>query len=570
MRGHRSFRVLAVAAALLVLATACASTQPAGGSPTTGPVKGGTLVFAIWQEPATLAPNYGNQTITGIVNAVAVEGLLRTDTGGNYQPVLAKAVPTEKNGGVKISGDGKRMDVTYELQPDIKWSDGRPFTSADVKFTWEAWMKDPKVVSREGYEQIESIDTPNDLTVLVHYKTIYSPYLTRFGTIMPKHILEKVADISASDYGRKPLGTGPFVITDFKAGDSITVERNPNYRKKGQPYLDKIIFRSVPSREVAVAQLKAGEVQGMWNLIEAQLPDLEKDANIKLSITPAPGVERIEMNTAVNKDGTDPNSVHPVLGDINLRRALIYATPKQQIIDRLLFGKARVGSSPVSQGWAAPKGLTQESYDPKKSNELLDQAGWVKGGDGIRTKNGVRASVTITTTTGDQLRERVEQILADEYKQIGVELKISNMPSSVLLSASWSAGDPRKRGAFDLDMYSSTPDIDPHQTVNLRYHSKQIPYPGNGGSGQNYTRFKNPEADKAIDEAGSALDLEKRAAAYAKALTLLNDAAVCIWLYERSAIEAFRTNVSGYAGQVWDGITWNTEDWYMKGTAPSY
>ena len=439
-----------------------------------------------------------------------------------------------------------------------------------MKFTWEAWMKDPKVVSREGYEQIESIDTPNDLTVLVHYKTIYSPYLTRFGTIMPKHILEKVADISASDYGRKPLGTGPFVITDFKAGDSITVERNPNYRKKGQPYLDKIIFRSVPSREVAVAQLKAGEVQGMWNLIEAQLPDLEKDANIKLSITPAPGVERIEMNTAVNKDGTDPNSVHPVLGDINLRRALIYATPKQQIIDKLLFGKARVGSSPVSQGWAAPKGLTQESYDPKKSNELLDQAGWVKGGDGIRTKNGVRASVTITTTTGDQLRERVEQILADEYKQIGVELKISNMPSSVLLSASWSAGDPRKRGAFDLDMYSSTPAIDPHQTVNLRYHSKQIPYPGNGGNGQNYTRFKNPEADKAIDEAGSALDLEKRAAAYAKALTLLNDAAVCIWLYERSAIEAFRTNVSGYAGQVWDGITWNTEDWYMKGTAPSY
>src|SRR5438552_1248791 len=176
--------------------------------------------------------------------------------------------------------------------------------------------------AREGYEQIESIDTPNDLTVLVHYKTIYSPYLTRFGTIMPKHILEKVADISASDYGRKPLGTGPFVITDFKAGDSITVERNPNYRKKGQPYLDKIIFRSVPSREVAVAQLKAGEVQRMWNRIEAQLPYLEKDANIKLSITPAPGVERIEMNTAVNKDGTDPNSVHPVLGDMNLRPAI--------------------------------------------------------------------------------------------------------------------------------------------------------------------------------------------------------------------------------------------------------
>ena len=533
-------------------------------------MRGGTLVFAIWQEPSTLAPNYGNQTVTSVVNEVTVEGLLTTDTNGNYQPVLAKSVPTVSNGGVKLSADGKRMDVTYQLQPDIKWSDGEPFTSADVKFTWETWMKDPKVITREGYDQIDSVDTPDPLTVVLHYKSVYGPYPTRFGSIIPKHTLEKVADISSSDYGRRPLGTGPFKVTDFKAGDSITVERNPNYRNKGQPYLDKIIFRSVPSREVAVAQLKAGEVQGMWNLLEAQTPDLEKDANIKLAISPSPSVERIEINTAENKEGTDPNSTHPVLGDINVRRALIYATPKQQIIDKLLFGKARVGSSPVSQGWASPKGLTQEAYDPKKATELLDQGGWVKGGDGIRTKNGVRASITITTTTGDAIRECVEQILVDEYKQIGVELKISNIPSSVLLSASWSAGDPRKHGVFDMVMYASSPGIDPHQTVSLRYHSKKIPYPGNNGDGQNYTRFKNPDADKAIDEAGSTLDFEKRAAAYARALKLLNDAAVIIWMYERSGIDAFRANVFGYSPNVWDNITGNTEDWYIKGAAQSY
>jgi len=569
--GLRSFRVLAVAAALVLLATACAgTTPPAGASPTTGPVKGGTLVFAIWQEPSTLAPNYSNQTVNGLVNQIAVEGLLRTDTDGSYQPVLAKAVPTLANGGVKISADGKRMDVTYELQPDVKWSDGKPFTSADVKFTWETWIKDPKVITREGYDQIDAVDTPSDLTVVMHYKSVYSPYPTRFGSIIPKHLLEKEADISKSDYARKPLGTGPFVFTEFKAGDSITAERNVNYRKKGQPYLDKIIFRSVPSREVAVAQLKAGEVQGMWNLLEAQTPDLEKDANIKLVITPSPSVERIEMNTAENKEGTDPNSVHPVLGDVNVRRALVYATPKQQIIDKLLFGKAKPGTSPVSQGWAAPKSVTQESYDPKKAGELLDQAGWVKGADGIRVKKGVRASVTITTTTGDQIRERVEQILADEYKQIGVDLRISNQPSSVLLSASWSAGDPRKHGVFDMVMYASSPGIDPHSVVGQRYHSKKIPYPGNNGDGQNYTRFKNLEADKAIDEAGSTLDLEKRKSAYAKALQLLNDSAVIIWLYERSGIDAFRTNVFGWAGNVWDNVTWNTEEWYVKGAAQSY
>jgi len=571
VRGVRALGLYAAAGALLVLATACAGTPtPAGGSPTTGPVRGGTLVYAIWQEPSTLAPNYSNQTVNTFVGQIAIEGLLRTDTDGNYQPVLAKAVPTLANGGVKISADGKRMDVTYQLQPDITWSDGQAFTSADVKFTWEAWMKDPKVVTRTGYDQIESIDTPDPLTVVMHYKSIFSPYPTKFGAIMPKHVLEKVTDISQSEYARKPLGTGPFVITEFKAGDSITAVRNPNYRKKGQPYLDKVIFRSVPSREVAVAQLKAGEVQGEWNLLEAQTPDLEKDPNIKVVAVPGPRVERIEMNTAVNKDGTDPNSVHPVLGDINVRRALIYATPKQTIIDKLLFGKARPGNSPISQGWGSPKGLTQESYDPKKANELLDGAGWVKGSDGIRAKADVRASITITTTTGDATRERVEQILADEWKQIGIELKISNMPSSVLLSASWAAGDPRKRGAFDLDMYASSPDIDPHQTVVERYHSKNIPSPANNGNGQNYTRFKNPEADKAIDEAGSTLDLEKRKAAYAKALQLLNEAAVCIWLYENSSITAFRPNVFGWQGNVWDNITWNIEDWYLKGAAPPY
>src|SRR5712692_6291294 len=142
-------RLLLSAATLALLVAACAAPAPGGttsaapsaGGASASPVKGGTLVFAIWQEPSTLAPNYGNQTVTTIVNEVAVEGLLRTDTDGNYQPVLAKAVPTLANGGVKISAEGKRMDVTYELQPDIKWSDGKPFTSADVKFTWEAWMK---------------------------------------------------------------------------------------------------------------------------------------------------------------------------------------------------------------------------------------------------------------------------------------------------------------------------------------------------------------------------------------------------------------------------------------------
>ena len=561
-----SYRVLAIAVAAALLVGACAgSTTPSPSSAASaGLVRGGTFILALWQEPVTLAPHYRNQTAANVAARVVTEGLSRTDTDGNYLPVLAKQIPTTANGGVKLTSDGK-IDVTWELVPGLKWSDGDPVTSADIKFTWQVWMKDPNTVSRTGFDQIETIDTPNDTTAVIHYKTTYAAYQNNFTDgLIPKHLLENVPDISKHDYNRKPIGTGPFKVTEFVAGDHITTERNPLYRLAGKPYLDKLIFKSVPSREVAVAQLKAGEIQGMWNLLEAQTPDLEKDAGIKMVITPSPSVERIEMNTAKNQDMTDPVSVHPVLGDINVRRALIQATPKQDLIDKLLFGKAKPGTSPVSQGWASPKSLTQEGYDPNKAKQLLDQAGWVAGSDGIRSKAGVRASLTITTTTGDQTRERVEQILIEQFKSVGVELKIQNQPSSVLLSGSWSGGDPRKRGSFDLVMYASSPAIDPHNTVFQRYYSKNIPSSANGGNGQNYTRFKNADADKAIEEAGSTLDLEKRKAAYAKALQLLNEAAVIDWLYERAGIDAHRANVVGWQGNVWDNITWNSEEWYLK------
>ncbi len=566
------FRGVAVlAAALLVIATACGAGTPSGASPSAGapaagaPVKGGTLVVAIWQEPANLMPSYQSQTVQSVVLDTIVEGLVRVSPAGEYEPVLAKEVPTVANGGVKVSADGKSMDVTYKLAPGIKWSDGQPLTSADVQFTWKAWMTDPKVGVREGYDQISGVDTPDDLTAVIHYKTIYGPYASRFQRLMAKHALEK--DFSKSDYVRKPLGTGPYMITQFNPGESFVVERSPNYRGAGKPYLDKVVFKSVPSSTVAIAQLKAGEVQVMWNIGEAETADVAGDPNIEVVVTTSPYVERIEMNTAENKDGTDPNSKHPVLGDINVRRALISATPKQQIIDKLLLGKAKVGRTVLSIGWAAPKEseITQDGYDPKKANELLDQAGWVRGTDGIRSKNGIRAALTIMTTTGNQYREQLEQVLVTEYKQVGVDLKITNAPSSVFLSGSWAAGDQRKHGSYDLSMYNSAPDIDPQSIINQRYHSKNIPSPANGGIGQNYTRVKNPEMDRLIDEAGSSLDLNARKTAYAKALKILNEEAAIIWLSERADLTAYGKNVQGHGGgNGWRNFTHNIEDWWLS------
>jgi peptide/nickel transport system substrate-binding protein len=556
-------RLVASVVFAALLLSSCGQT---GGSPqgsSTAITRGGTLTLAIWQEPNTLNAYYATQTVASLVYRVAVEGLIRVDPDGNYVPWLAKEVPTLKNNGVKLLADGKKMDVTYKLLPGVLWSDGKPFTSEDVKFTWQAIIKDPKVTTREGYDVIESVDTPDPLTVVMHYKEIYAPYATRFTSILPKHVLENVPDIGRSEYVRLPLGTGPFRFTEFKAADHITAEKNPNYRVKGKPYLDRIIFRSVPSREAAVAQLKAGEVDGVWNLLESQLPDLEKNTDIRVFATVGPSVERLEFNLAKPGNPADPSVPHPVLADLNMRRALLLATPKQKMIDRLLFGKAKAGTTTLSLGWAAPKDLKQEDYDPTKAKQLLDQGGWTVGADGIRTKGGTPARLKITTTTGDKVREQVELILVDEWKQIGVKLEINNVPSSVLFG-SWSQNAPRKKGNFDINMYASSPDIDPHETVSGRFHSKNIPRPENSGAGFNYYRFSKPEVDRLIDQAGASVDQEARKKLYNQILKIVNDNVISVWLYNRSDLDAFRTNVVGPKGNAWDRTTWTAEDWFVR------
>ncbi len=562
-----SVRTLFIAMVALVGLGACGGA--AGGPTAQTPVKGGTLTVAIWQEPNTLYPYYATQTVSQLVFETALEGLVHVLPDGTYSAVLAREVPTTANGGVKLSPDGKRMDVTYHLKAGLKWADGQPVTSDDVKFTWQAIMKDPKVTSRGGYDQMTGIDTPDALTAVVHYGSIYAAYASRFSTsagtghpILPRHVLEREADISKSDFVRTPFGTGPFRITEFKSADHITAERNPNYREAGKPYLDRIIFRSVPSREVALAQLKAGEVGAMWNLLEAQLPEVEKQSNIKVHAVPGPSVERLEFNLARPANPADPAVPHPVLGDVNMRHALVLATPKKRLIDKLLFGKATAAQSTLSIGWAAPKDVRQEDYNPTKAKQLLDQAGWVPGPDGSRVKNGVRASLKITTTTGDKIREEIEQVLIDEWRQIGVALEVSNVPSSVLFG-SWSANAPRKRGNFDVNMYASSPDIDPQETVAQRFGCDNIPRPQNNGTGFNYYRYCDAQTDQLIQQAGSIVDQEKRKQLYAAISKRVNDAHISVWLYNRSNIEAYRLDVGGNKDNGWDNFTWNTQDWFV-------
>ena len=516
------------------------------------PARGGTLVFA-WQEPETLHPFYSTGTQTNaVVYRVAVEGLAGVAPDGSPRAVLATVIPSLTDGSVRVDGTGG-MSVRWTLREGVRWSDGAPLTSADVRFTWRSVMSDPRVATREGYDRIADVETPDDRTAVVRYRAIDVAFATRFDALLPRHLLEGADETALAAYARAPLGTGPFRITEFASGDHVTAERNAGYRRAGKPALDRVIFRFVSSVDAAKAQLKTGEVDAALSLSEADAAELEKEPEVRVASATSPAVETLAFNLA-----------QPVTADLAVRRALLLATPKERIVEKLLLGRTRAAATEVPYGWAAPPGLAQESYDPARAREVLDRAGWVAGSDGIRAKAAVRASLRLVSTTGNRLREQIEQVLVDEWRAIGIEARLQNVPNATL-TGSWQSGGLRKRGEFDVLLaQTGITSTDPQSYLAQQHRCEAIPRAENNGAGANYERFCEPKVDTLIDEAGRTPDLARRRAIYADVLGTLNDRVVAIWLYERGRNDAYRARVVGYVANGWDVATWNAEEWSVR------
>ncbi len=236
-------------------------------------------------------------------------------------------------------------------------------------------------------------------------------------------------------------------------------------------------------------------------------------------------------------------------------------------MEKLLYGKAKVTSTDIPAGWAHNPDVPHSEYDLAKAQQLLDEVGWKVGADGIREKDGVRMRLKITTTTGNKLREQVEQVLVSMLKKAGIEMYIENVPSSVLFG-SWANDADRKKGRYDVLMYTTGGGIDPHAHIDGYYHSKNIPSEENGGTGYNYTRHKDAELDGYLDRAGSAPSMEERAEAYRNVQTRLAEIIPHIYLYRRLSVHAFRNHVKGWQANgygIIDSVaTWNIANWYIE------
>ena len=250
-------KVLTLIIVLGLLLSACAQEPPAE-EPAAG---GGTVTLIIPEEPTTLNYYMSDAAITRqVADATSMTGLDVVDEKGEFVPVLATELPTEANGG--LSAD--KLTVTWHLRPDLKWSDGEPITSDDIKFTWEV-LSNPgsgALAGTGGIDQIASIDTPDDLTAVVNYSTPFAGYLAQFAYgIFPRHAAGAPEEMTNWDWNRQPVAAGPFVVSEWVSGESITMTPNPNYYLAGQPYLERLIFRIVPEPAAQLALMMEGDAQ---------------------------------------------------------------------------------------------------------------------------------------------------------------------------------------------------------------------------------------------------------------------------------------------------------------------
>jgi peptide/nickel transport system substrate-binding protein len=513
----------------------------------------------MYQEPIILNRLLGSQTVNVLVGATILEGLLQARPDGTYDAKLASEVPTVQNGGVSQDG----LTITWKLEKGVTWSDGKPFTSKDVAFTYNAIMNPANpVVVRSGYPDIETVTTPDEWTVVARYKKLYAGYREHFNHILPEHVFTGDTVIDKKDFNRAPIGTGPFKFKSWASGDNIALERNPNYREKDKPYLDGLIFKITPSREAAVQAFKVGEIDIIWNLAEANLPEFQAMQDAFLQAEPSPRVERLILNASCPSglQQGDPKCPHPVLGDLKVRQAVELAIDKKAIVDKLLFGKTTVASSVIPLGWFAPTLQTGE-HNPTRARQLLEEAGWNPAADGIRTKDGVRARIEYSTTTGDRLREQTQQVIQEQLKAVGIEVEIKNSPSAVLLGT-WADSAPRARGNFDMAMWTTNADLDPQSHLHNYFHGSQVPTEQTR-SGRNYHRVIDAELDRALDAAGSTIDEAARKAAYKNVADRVNATKGHVVLYNRLDIDSFKKYVKGPAPNVWENFTWNAEDWWL-------
>lgn len=560
-----------------------------------------TLVVCMAQEPESLYIHGTNMLVSTLVmEAGFIDGASGSTSGYDtrsfdYQPVLYTKLPSTKDGDAKVTkvkvkvGDTiqnaagnvvkaekeeelDQMEVTFKLKPGIKWSDGQPLKGTDFVFGFNvAKDKDSGITARFLVDRTVSVVAKDDVTIVWTGVPGYTDanYFTNLITPLPEHVLKSVApkDIKSNPFARKPVGLGPFRVTNWISGDRIELEKNPNYFRasEGLPKLDRLVFRFVPDTNQVTAQAIAGQcdvvTQDALNTDVIPFFDqAEKNGLIKPHYVPGTTWEHIDFMTDAK---SAPKARTDFFSDARVRQAVAYGTNRKEMVDKILFGKSQTMDVSVpKEHWTYPKDdkdIIKYAFDTKKAEELLDAAGWVKGADGVRAKGGQRFSVTISTTAGNKPREAVMQIFQANMKAIGIEVKLDFPPATVLFGRG--KDSDYMSGNFDLMLYAWVAGPEPTLLV---YTCDQKPSAANAFSGQNNTFWCNKDFDAAYSKFNGELDRSKRPAIALDAFKIFSKELPALPLYQRINVSATNPRVLNFKPDPSENELWNVEEWDVK------
>jgi len=523
--------------AVAAIATTQCSRRQSGVAPSNE-----LLIVGYDREPDTL--NRFSTHILEDIQTCVVEGLTTTDEKMNVVPLLAERVPTLQNGDVVVRADGG-MDVTWTLRAGVRWHDGTPFTSADVKFTVDA-INSPAYnpESTDGFDRITSVDTPDPVTAVVHYKEIYAPYDIQFirGTL-PKHVLDGRDIDRAQDYNRAPLGTGPYRVAEWKAGEYIRLERVPHYwRGDAFPRIRQLLFKFIPNTNTRINQLKSGEVHASALVPWDKYREIAAIPWLTVHRTPGNAYEHVTLN----------ERTVPAFADVRVRRALLYALDRELYVKTILDGLAPVAHGPIQPvSWAYTEKVATYAFDPAKARALLDEAGWHVGAGGIRARDGRPLAFTLITQAGFTVRESVAQAIQRQLRDVGVDVKVE-LHDGTALSALWF------EGRFDAMLHWWQMPSDPELTT--FFAADRTP-----PAGRNINYFKDDELTKLLYESDRTVDRDARKRLLDRAQAIVADQVPELPLYNVTKLDAVPASLQHFKGNPTNtGIFWNVHEWEIK------
>jgi len=534
----RRSSLFALAALLAVSGLACSRVAETKSSSNTGTVR-----FNLTSDPATLDPLFAHADANAVeaqLARLAFEPFVDIDEHGQPIPILLESIPTKTNGGISTDG----LTITYHLRHGVHWHDGPEVTAHDVLFTLGAIRDDRNPIrSRAGYERIAKATSPDPFTAIVQLKAPWAPAVATifsYGTapqyVLPAHLLEKEPDLSKSAFGSHPIGNGPFRFVAWRRGENVTYEANPSYWR-GAPRIARIDARIVSDPGTNLTLLRTGEID--WNLIAPiQQKTLAGRTDLHYRYVPLAVVFGITINTT-----------HPPLDDVRVRRALAASIDRAGISTKITYGRYPVidTAQPLSS-WARDPAVKLPAYDPRAADALLDTAGWPRGSDGMRAKNGKPLAVSYVQFPESTTGVRAATVIQAELKLRGIAMAIRSVPNAQLFLPK-SQGGTLATGEYDLAYVPWPMGADPDDS---------FMFACDGAS--NYMRYCNRTVDALEKRAVTVTSQEERKAIYAKIERIVASDVPVVYLFNPSYIYAYRDGLGGFWPNAFSP-TWNAVDW---------